>query len=203
MEPSLLRPHDSFVVISTNSGDLGATRHGVTNATVNFNGGTLKASATSTNFIATDDPLANLVLNVQKNPTTNLGAVIDTQAFDLTITKALAHDPTVGGSGDRRWLKKLGAGTLTLNGGIGYTGPTTIDAGLLAIDNGLANTLSTVSGNGSLSVLGTTSLTATSIEVDTLTIGGAGFAAVPEPGTFVLLALGAHRAHFWPGVGSK
>jgi uncharacterized protein YjbI with pentapeptide repeats len=54
-----------------------------------------------------------------------------------------------------------GAGTLDLSGGI--------------------------TGNHSLTVLGT--LTATSIQVDTLTIGGAGATAVPEPSTIALLTL--------------
>jgi autotransporter-associated beta strand protein len=92
-------------------------------------------------------------------------------------------------------LTKNGLGTLTLTGSFSYGGPTVINTGTLAINNGAANTLHAISGAGSLSVLGTSSLTATSINVDTLTIGGTGGAAspivntVPEPGTLVLLAL--------------
>ena len=63
-----------------------------------------------------------------------------------------------------------GAGTLDLSGGI--------------------------SGAHTLTVQST--LTATSIQVDTLIIGGAGAAAVPEPSTLVLLALGAIGLLAWP-----
>jgi hypothetical protein len=63
------------------------------------------------------------------------------------------------------------------------------------LNNGLTTTLSTVSGLGNLTVVDGSALTATSINVDTLTIGGPAASAglvvntVPEPGTFVLLAL--------------
>jgi hypothetical protein len=52
-----------------------------------------------------------------------------------------------------------------------------------------------ISGAHTLTVLGT--LTATSVQVDTLIIGGAGATAVPEPSTFVLFGLGAFGLLAW------
>lgn len=101
--------------------------------------------------------------------------------------------PLFGLAADSK-LTKSGPAMLTLAGQILFTGPARIDAGTLSIDNGLANTLSTVSGTGSLSVgatLTATTLTTTSIRVGMLSIGSASgcAVAVPEPGIFVLLAL--------------
>jgi len=106
----------------------------------------------------------------------------------LTITGALSGGTT---------LTKDGAGTLTLLGPVSYSGATTINAGRISLDNGRTTTLTTITGGASswLAVGNTNSATvlnAKSINVDTLTIGGGFFAAtaaVPEPGTLVLLAL--------------
>jgi autotransporter-associated beta strand protein len=145
-------------------------------------------------------------------------------------------------------LTKSGTATLTLSGPLTYTGPTTLEDGVLKIDAtnvlagdivrgastsgtlevggaateltasglvdigeaviGAGNTLTllptgsstdltidVVSGEGTLQVLGTATLTAQSIVVDTLVIGNAGGAAsaavsaVPEPSAMLLLAI--------------
>jgi autotransporter-associated beta strand protein len=145
-------------------------------------------------------------------------------------------------------LTKAGNAVLTLSGPLTYTGPTTLEAGILKIDAtnvlagdivrgvstsgtlevsgtatsltagglvdigeaviGAGNTLTllptgsstdltidTVSGDGTLQVLGTATLTAQSIVVDTLVIGDAASAAsntlnaVPEPSAMLLLAI--------------
>ena len=111
------------------------------------------------------------------------------------ISNDAGYDGTISGiiSGSGAGFTKQGLGKLTLTGHLTYTGATTIDAGTLAIDNGVSTTLSSISGAGTLSVGATqadTTLTATSIAVDTLTIGvPPTAAAVPEPGTLVLLFL--------------
>lgn len=81
--------------------------------TVNLNGGTLRALASSTNFISVT------TANVQ-----NGGAVIDTNAFDVTIGQALQN----AGSGG---LTKVGLGTLTLTASNSYAGSTAVNGGTL------------------------------------------------------------------------
>jgi autotransporter-associated beta strand protein len=81
-------------------------------------------------------------------------------------------------------LVKSGGSTQILTGALTYTGDTTVDGGVLdvsAIDT----------PDSTVSVTGDGMLTASSITTGTLTIGGTrvGAAPVPEPGTFVLLAL--------------
>ena len=112
-------------------------------------------------------------------------------------------------------LKKSGSGTVVLSGHNAYTGDTLIEEGALAltgdgqidllsaIDNrdtfvigDGSHALGNIIGNGDTYVGSSAHLTAKSIVQDTLTIGGdyrsilasAPHAAVPEPGTLVLLA---------------
>jgi autotransporter-associated beta strand protein len=110
------------------------------------------------------------------------GAIIDTNTFDVTIDEVL-----IGSTGDGG-LKKNGDGMLTLALDPTYNGDTVVNAGTLKVTN-----LNTPSAEVYVATGGT--LNAASIVADTLTIGGpasaasASVAAVPEPGTFVLLAL--------------
>jgi autotransporter-associated beta strand protein len=156
--------------ISRSAGSTAAT-------TFNFNGGTLKATASNTAFI-TGLTSAYVVEG---------GAKIDTQAFDITIGQSLLHggiDPIDGG------LTKNGSGKLTLTGAISYKGSTIINAGTLVLNNGLNSNLEAITGLGNLSIGPTSTLTATSIQVNTLSIGTIGSAmAVPEPGSLVLVAM--------------
>jgi autotransporter-associated beta strand protein len=190
----------SLVVSSPSNSDGGAIRDLATHGMVNFNGGVLQASASSSDFIATDDPvtnppgtnagLATVTLNVMAG-----GAKIDIPAsLSDTITQKLQHDPADGAPVTDGGLTKLGGGKLTLTGPLTYTGNTDV-TGTLQIDTASVPViLSTISGaTGTLGVGPGTTLTATSIHVDTLIIGteapGAALAAVPEPGTLVLLML--------------
>lgn len=87
---------------------------GAPGGTFNFNGGTLKPTASSTTFFQ-----GVQTANVQAG-----GAIIDTTNFDITIGQPL---PGVGG------LTKRGTGTLTLSATNTYVGTTTIGNGTLAI----------------------------------------------------------------------
>jgi autotransporter-associated beta strand protein/T5SS/PEP-CTERM-associated repeat protein len=88
---------------------------GTGNATVNFNGGILKARESQGAFITNLD-----VANVQAG-----GVIIDSNGFDLGISQTLA------GAGG---LTKAGAGRLTLSASNAYAGTTTVTAGSLFID---------------------------------------------------------------------
>jgi autotransporter-associated beta strand protein/T5SS/PEP-CTERM-associated repeat protein len=85
-------------------------------ATVSIDNGILQASADSTTFISGFDPGD---ITIQSG-----GATIDSHGFDVTATSAL--DGTGG-------LLKIGAGTLILDGVNGYTGATTVAAGMLVV----------------------------------------------------------------------
>ena len=98
------------------------------NATLNFNGGTLQAAASTTTFLEGLDA-ANILAG---------GAIVDTAGYDVTIAQDL-----VGSGG----LTKLGAGTLTLDGANSYKGGTNVNAGTLIarVDGATsANALGTV-----------------------------------------------------------
>ena len=88
---------------------------GTGNATVNFNGGILKARESQAAFITNLD-----VANVQAG-----GITIDSNGFDLGISQ------TLSGTGG---LTKAGAGRLTLSASNAYAGTTTVTAGSLFID---------------------------------------------------------------------
>jgi len=93
---------------------VGSISNNLGTGTFNFNGGTLKPSASNTDFMR-----ILTAANVQSG-----GANIDTAGYDITIAQALQ------GAGS---LTKLGLGALTLSGANTYTGNTTISAGTLAL----------------------------------------------------------------------
>jgi fibronectin-binding autotransporter adhesin len=94
--------------------------------TFNFNGGTLRSSASSTTYMT---GLTNAFVKAG-------GAIIDTQAFNVTIGQNLLTDVVSTGGG----LTKSGNGTLTLSATNTYTGATTVTAGTLSLGNGTTNT---------------------------------------------------------------
>jgi len=121
--------------VGTASANAGTTFVSGTSATLNFNGGTLVAKTSATNFIlgnlsAPTIPIATFV---------NLGANIDDGGNAITVCEPLQHDSSLGNNLDGG-LTKIGSGTLTLIGSSTYTGDTTISNGTLAL-----------SGNGSIS----------------------------------------------------
>jgi autotransporter-associated beta strand protein len=142
------------------------------------------------------------------------GSLSSRNAYDV---QAGTVNAILAGSGIG--LNKTGTGTAILSAANSYTGATTISAGTLALTStgqisptsGVNNNatlvvidgshaLGTVSGSGSLKVGGSSTLTATSIVQDTLTIGGdysslippvadaSSAQTVPEPASLALLA---------------
>ena len=104
---------------------------GAGSATFDFNGGTLRARASTTSFV---QGLTTAVIQTG-------GAVIDTQSFNITIAQPLLHDPALAAILDGG-ITKQGAGNLTLTGNLTITGPTTLTAGQLlfsAASNSIAS----------------------------------------------------------------
>ena len=99
--------------------------HDTASATVNFNGGVLRAGTSNRAFM---QGLTNAYVQAS-------GAVIDSQAYNITIGQSLTHDPALGSTHDGG-LTKQGAGTLTLSAASTYTGDTNIEAGTLALTSG-------------------------------------------------------------------
>lgn len=90
-------------------------------AWLTFNGGKLTAiGADNANFITTYGGGQNTFV-------ASGGAVIDTNGFNIGIQVNLLDGGAGGG------LTKQGTGTLTLSGVYGYTGPTIVEAGTLAL----------------------------------------------------------------------
>jgi autotransporter-associated beta strand protein len=120
-------------VFTTPSIVTGATLGGspaATVATVNLNGGTLKATRNNSDYLANATG-ATFSANVLKNATTGLGAVIDTNGYNVGINRALTHGGVVTDGG----VTKIGAGALTLaNAANTFDGGTNIVAGKVVSD---------------------------------------------------------------------
>ena len=97
---------------------------------VYLNGGTLFATANSSDFIQT----WTFIGNRNEVAVGAGGAHINTNGFDITITKNLKDSGGVGS------LTKLGAGKLSLTATNSYSGNTTVNAGTLSLGNGISNT---------------------------------------------------------------
>jgi autotransporter-associated beta strand protein len=132
--------------IGTGTGAFGAG--GTPTATINFNGGVLKARASAANFISgrAEIPIASIVKAG--------GAVVDSSGFDITIAEPLQHDSALGGTLDGG-LTKNGAGILTLSRVSTYTGPTVVNAGTLRVTGAVGDSGVTVTSEGRLDGTGT------------------------------------------------
>lgn len=118
-------------ILQTNPASIAAFR---------FNGGVLKPTVDSPDFL---QGLAPTSITIE-----NGGAKIDTNARLLTITQGLA--PGLASTGG---LTKQGTGTLTLSGASTYLGATVIEAGTLALTGSIsASTAITVKAGSFLDV---------------------------------------------------
>ncbi len=108
---------------------------GYDSASAIFDGGILRASASSTDFISSYGG-DYVTIGVG-------GMFVDTNGFDVTASSALAGAGT---------LTKQGGGTLILSGNNSYAGGTTIDAGTLQLGGGgtSGSILGDVADNGTL-----------------------------------------------------
>jgi fibronectin-binding autotransporter adhesin len=154
--------------------------------------GGIAGSAPTLDLRATNQQIASLADLPGAEVKGVVTSSLTTEAATLTLG-ATSGTTTFGGSIEGNLsLVKTGASNQVLTGTLTYTGNTDIQAGEVAIA-GTAN-LTTVTGSSSgvLHVCDGATLTASSIELGTLVIGGAppaSAAAVPEPGTLALLAL--------------
>ena len=91
--------------------------------TFNFNGGTLKPSASSTGFFQ----------GITRTNIRDGGATIDTGGTNITIAQDLLHSDIAGDNVIDGGVTKTGAGKLTLTGSNAYTGDTTVSSGTLSL----------------------------------------------------------------------
>jgi autotransporter-associated beta strand protein len=205
----LTKNGSGMLILSKSPNYNGAT---VVNAgTLQLGSGAILPSATTVNLTASG---ATLDINANSQTIASLTGVAGTEVKlgggTLTVANSVstifAGAITSSSSGS---LTKTGTGTLELDGKVSYSGNTTINAGVLKINNNLSTTLSAISGNGTLEVDGSSSvLTAGSITANTLTIGAgaevviaaisgsgikleASIEPVPEPGALTLLGIAA------------
>lgn len=112
-------------------------------STLNLHGGTLKALATTTDYIRVDNVWIK-----------SGGAIFDSNGKSVTVTKDLLTDVFSIGGGLTLNDAAATKGTLTLSGAsITYTGPTLVSAGKLVVPSTHAGTgAATVSANATLGV---------------------------------------------------
>lgn len=108
-------------IVSTNKIYMGGSYTGgaTYNATLNLNGGTLRATQTQTQFL---QGLTSAKVKAG-------GVIFDSNNFNITVGQALIADSTTGG------LEKTGDGTLTLTASSTYTGDTLVNNGTLALSS--------------------------------------------------------------------
>jgi autotransporter-associated beta strand protein len=170
----------------------------VATAVVNLNGGTLQAAGAIDLLAAVSG--RRITVNVLSG-----GAIIDTQAFNASISEILRDG---GGGGG---LTKNGTGTLTLSGANTYNGTTTINAGTLTIGaadriadtsnlnvaggtfnlGGFNETLGSITGSGNIT-LGSGNITTNSTTNSTFSGLISGTGALTKNGTGTLTLSGAN-----------
>jgi autotransporter-associated beta strand protein len=122
----------------------------------NFNGGTLKPTASQSDFVS----------SLSRSNIRNGGAIIDTTGFTVTVAQPLLHSDIAGDNAVDGGLTKTGVGTLQLNGANSYTGATTVSAGTLKLTQSSRTTSGLIVANGAVA-----SLTPRTAGVKTLQVG--------------------------------
>jgi autotransporter-associated beta strand protein len=127
-----------------------------------FNGGTLKPTVNSATFM-------NLGAGNAFALVRNGGAIIDSNGKTNTIAQPLLHSTLAGDAATDGGLSKNGNGMLTLAGLNTYTGPTVVNAGVLVLGGGSANSQSITVADAA--TLGLANASATQWAPTTMTLG--------------------------------
>jgi autotransporter-associated beta strand protein len=155
----------SRVGTATSAAQAGPPSTGITpSAAFNFDGGTLRATASSATFFQGNisSPAIPIVTTVKSG-----GAIINDGGNSITIGEPLQHDSSFGGDPDGG-LTKLNTGTLTLTSTNSYTGNTTITAGTLALSG-----IGSISNSADISIASSAALDATGRSDGKLTLSTA------------------------------
>jgi fibronectin-binding autotransporter adhesin len=157
--------HVSRVGAATSAAQAGGTP----TATFNFNGGTLKARASSATFFQGNAtapvlPIASIVKAG--------GAIIDTDTNAISVLEPLQHDSTLGATPDGGLIKQ-GSGTLTLTAASTYTGGTIVSNGTLLVNGSIGATAVSVENSGQLGGVGNIGGSVTVKSGGTITAGAA------------------------------
>jgi len=172
---------------------------------LNLNGGTLR-STSSERFIGGSGTDMNQYLTAAY--VKSGGAVIDSQAYTISINQVLEHDLDLGTVPDGGLIKR-GTGSLTLSTNATYTGVTSVEAGTLKLGvaetlmasnsvlvssnaffdvNGKSQTLADLGGSGTVSNNSLLTVTQTIAPGGTNAIGTLTLAATPAGLSGVFLA---------------
>ncbi|MBP7638279.1 MAG: autotransporter-associated beta strand repeat-containing protein, partial [Kiritimatiellae bacterium] len=172
---------------------------------LNLNGGTLRATS-SERFIGGSGTDLNQYLTAAY--VKSGGAIIDSQAYTISINQVLNRDPDLGTAPDGGLIKR-GTGSLTLSTNATYTGVTSVEAGTLKLGvhntlmagsrvlvssnatfdvNGKSQTLAGLGGSGTVANNSLLSVTQTLAPGGTNVIGALTLAATPAGLSGVFLA---------------
>lgn len=137
---------------ATANSQSGPPSSGITpSATFNFNGGVLRARASSATFFQGNaaSPAIPIATIVRAG-----GAFIDSDTNSISILEPMQHDSTLGATADGG-LTKLGSGTVTLTAASTFTGPTLVSNGTLVVNGSLSASAVTVTNGATLAGTGT------------------------------------------------